>query len=1022
MRSRETMVGDVPIIIFIEKLKKLQVLAEDRFLFAPLRKKVDTIVNELEQILIFLEQENATSELRDQLLPILYSAEYIIESFLIKTRRRRKKGVANKINEVSLFVFAPWSQLQLSCKMNEIEKRIRDLSSTYRKVGTTVDWNAQASGLLERHSNSPQYHYDETLDLLIGREDTEKELVRRLIKDKEESLRVISLVSEGSLGKTALAKKVYNRLDIRQHFQCRVWVHVPEDFVHVPEDFKFKHLLLIIIAQIPIRVVKDVERMDEDQLSDMLFQFFMEVKFLIVLDNVASVDVWHKLVHPFADVANGSRVILTTRNADVASQVDPWSTPVNLVRLTDEDSWALFLNKVKVGTPEENNGSDYLNGFGERILRLCHGMPPAIILLGGVLSTMGVSEWSSVIDLLSHPCGEDDHSVPLSSILALSYRKLPFVLRPCFLYLALFPKMYEIPIRRLLHLWLAEGFVQTSTLETSVVPEDMAQVFLNELVCRNMIEIATRKLDGSPKTCRLPCFLHDVFLSKAEDIGFLHVHHCKSDCTNADSHSHNFFIHRLADQYYGGVKSTSESHTHNLCSYLMFEIQKRNTSNKEVEALLKGIMYGRNVALLKVIDLESIYRPVLPDNLGELQNLTYIGLRWTGLYSCPASIGDLPCLETLDLKYTNITTLPSSIWKAKKLRHLYMNEVSIPKPSKEPSIHLQTLVGLRINSKDPDKYGLTRLTNLRKLRLTCPSEALKGTVNCISGLGNLQTLKLRSRDPFGQPSDIVLSDKLKVHQSLVSISLFGVIKGGLANNLPQNLKTLALSMSKLEEDQMQLLGQLPKLNILILLARSYSGKKMEYSPGVFPELRVLKLWKLENLEEWGVEEGGLPKLEEMEIRDCEKLKKFEGSEHLGALKELVLTNMPKNFVEAVGKKSVKEKLVTNEWQVDEKVNERAASSSSLVLSCNVRLERECGCFGLPNANDNVIAVIFLQGSSSEESDGSHDQQPDSSSEESDGSHDQQPLAHQLKIALEQRDMVQEKLDDLREKLVSLASG
>ncbi|KAI8535926.1 hypothetical protein RHMOL_Rhmol10G0213600 [Rhododendron molle] len=213
------MVDDVPIIIFIEKLQKLQVLAEDRFLFAPLRKKVDTIVNELEQILTFLEQENASNKtLMNQLLPILYSADYIIESFLIKTRRRRKKGVANKINKVSLFVFAPWSQLQLRCKMNEIEKRIRAVSSTYSKVGKTVNWNAQASGLLERHSNSPQHYYDETLDLLIGREDTEKELVRRLIKDKEESLRVVSLVSEESLGKTALAKKVYNRLDIQAAF------------------------------------------------------------------------------------------------------------------------------------------------------------------------------------------------------------------------------------------------------------------------------------------------------------------------------------------------------------------------------------------------------------------------------------------------------------------------------------------------------------------------------------------------------------------------------------------------------------------------------------------------------------------------------------------------------------------------------------------------------------------------------------------------------------------------------------
>ncbi|KAG5529204.1 hypothetical protein RHGRI_029782 [Rhododendron griersonianum] len=886
------MAYDVPILIFINKLQKLQQLAEDRFLFAPLRNKMNKIVNELKQILTFLEQENASSKtLMDQLLPNLYSAEYVIESILLKTTRRRQKGVLNKITKKPLFV---WSQVQLSCKLKEIKKKIR---AVYIEFGMdmTVNPIPQPLGLVKRHD-------DEMPDLLVGRGDTEKEIVGRLMNNEEENLRVISLFSEESLGKTALAKNVYNRLDVRQHFQCRLWVHVPE-------DFSYKDLLLIIIAQLPVGVLKDVELMKEDQLSDMLFQFFMEVKFLMVLDNVPGVDLWRKLVRPFADMAKGSRIMLTTRNADVASQADPWSNPVRLERLNEEDSWVLFLNKVNVGTPwpEENNPQ---NGFRVEILRICGGSPPVIVLLGGLLSR--VSEWSSVIDHLSRRCGEDDHSVPLSSILALSYHKLQFVLRPCFLYLALFPKMYEIPLRRLLHLWLAEGFVQTSTKATSevpedMVPEDMAQIYFEELVCRNMIEIARRNPDGSPNTCRLPCFLHDVFLSEAEDIGF-HVHHRKSDCISPDSPN----LFRIADQYFG-VRSTSDSHTQKLCSYLLFETQKHNTPNKEIETLLKRIMQRRNVAFFKVIDLESIYRPVLPDKLGELQNLTYIGLRWTGLYSCPASIGDLPCLETLDLKYTNITTLPSSIWKAKKLRHLYMNEVSIEKPSKEPSIHLQTLVGLHIGSKDPDEYGLTRLTSLRKLRLTCHSKALKGTINWISGLGKLQTLKLRSRDPFGQPLDIVLSDKLKAHQSLVSISMFGMIKGGIAN-LPQNLKTLALSMSKLEEDQMPLLGQLPKLSILCLLAHSYSGNKMKFRLGSFPELRVLKLWMLENLEEWCGEEGGLPKLEEMEIRGCEKLKRFEGLNHLPALKELVLTNMPPDFVADIGQKYGTDRLLVNEWK------------------------------------------------------------------------------------------------------------
>ncbi|KAH7846548.1 hypothetical protein Vadar_015245 [Vaccinium darrowii] len=786
-RLRETMADDVPIIIL---LHKLQLIAEDRFLFAPLRKKVDKIVKKLEQILTFLEPENASSKtLMAQLPQILYSAEFITESFLLKTTHRRQKGVINKITKMPLSVFVQWNQIQLSCKMREIEKRIRAVSGKFKKMGNNVNPAPPALGNVRRHNNSSWHNYDETPDVLIGSGDIEKELVSRLINNEEDNLRVISLLSQESLGKTALAKKVYNRLDIRQHFQCRVWIHVPEDFTS-------KDLLLMIIAQIPINLVKDVELMNENQLSEMVFKIFMELKFLIVLDDVSTVDVWRKLVRAFADMANGSRVILTTRKADVALQVDPWSVPLGLKWLTDEDSWVLFLNKVKVGTPEENNG------LRLEILRICRGLPPAIVLLGGVLSTMELSQRSSVIDHLSRLYGQDDHSVPLSNLL-------------------------------------------------------------------------------------------------------------KS----------NFVVRRLADQYSGSTSeshtqklcSTSESHTQKLCSYLSFEIQKRNTSNRDIERLLKQIMNRASVVLLKVFDIESIYRPVLPDKLGKLQNLTYVGLRWTGLYSCPASIGDLPCLETLDLKYTNITTLPSAVWKAKNLRHLYMNEVSIPNPSKEPSTNFQTLMGLQISSKPPNEYGFNRLTGLRKLRLTCHSKVGEETMNCISGLGKLRTLKLRSRDPFGQPLEILFGNKLKDHQSLLSLSLFGRIKDDIGK-LPRNLKSLALSMSQLKEDEVQLLGKLPQLNILSLLAGSYAEQKMEYLMGNFRELRVLKMWKLENLEQWWVEEGGLPKLEKMEIRGCGKLKRFDGLKHLAAMKELVLTYMPPDFVADAGKKFGTNILLTNDWK------------------------------------------------------------------------------------------------------------
>ncbi|GMY35115.1 disease resistance protein rpp13, partial [Fagus crenata] len=592
----------------------------------------------------------------------------------------------------------------------------------------------------------------------VARGDAVEKLVARLINDKDESLRVISVVGKEALGETALARSVYNRLEIRRHFPWRVWLHVSRDLTYMD-------LLLIILKQLPRCVLKDLELMSEKELSDMLFKFLMEQRFLIVLDDVQTVDVWLKLFRPFADAVNGSRVILTTRDLDVAKGVDPWSSPLELRPLTEQESWSLFLKEV--GIQEYN--TDLLNNVrAEDIQSICDGLPQAILLLGGVLSTIELKEWSRVVIDLTHQ-SKDQGQSPLSKIVDFSFYLLPSVLKPCFLYLALFPKAYEIPIRRLLHLWLAEGFVQF--LPDVSIPEDEAKIYLEVLVCRNMIEIARWKSDGSPKTCLMPSFLYDHFLQKAKDIGFLHVHHSKLDsvCTSTDSPE--FHILRLADQF--GVKSncTMKSHIRKLRSYVSFNSQKRDTSNNGIGMLLKTIITKRGFVLLKVLDLEGVYKPMLPAKLGKLQNLKYIGLRWTGLDKCPDSIGDLPCLETLDLKYTNINNLPSSIWNAKKLRHLYMNELSIEIP-KESSQNLQTLMDLHIGANSPKDYGLDKFTSLRKLGLTCHSKSAEETAKCILQLGNLQTLKLKSRDPFGQPINLVL-EPMKEHRSLSNLYLFG---------------------------------------------------------------------------------------------------------------------------------------------------------------------------------------------------------------------------------------------------------
>ncbi|XXG84878.1 hypothetical protein AAC387_Pa11g0090 [Persea americana] len=154
--------------------------------------------------------------------------------------------------------------------------------------------------------------------------------------------------------------------------------------------------------------------------------------------------------------------MLTTRNRDVAVHADPSSPPLEIRLLKDDEAWELFLRKTFPGKNAPIVYPEELEETGRKILTKCHGLPLAIVLLGGLLSRREaiLSAWSIVLEDVTKRLAESSHSDALMEILALSYYDLPSDLKPCFLYLGLFPEDYEISSKRLIRMWIAEGFIQ----------------------------------------------------------------------------------------------------------------------------------------------------------------------------------------------------------------------------------------------------------------------------------------------------------------------------------------------------------------------------------------------------------------------------------------------------------------------------------------------------------------------------------------------------------------------------------
>ncbi|XP_056164722.1 putative disease resistance RPP13-like protein 2 [Syzygium oleosum] len=927
----------------------VHVLSEGKILSQGLRDQINTATNDLQNKFITLKllesgtnNDQQTSD-RSRLLDRARGAVDIADKVLLEASQHLKshKGRLAKIRALVHFM-SLWIRVRATKKMardfvarvEELSTHLSQMQDLSRNDLPNLDENASSRNA---HRGKVRWNGKVESDI-VGREDEERELLARLTvqDDNRDSLRlrVVSVVGEEAIGKTALVRNVYNRLEIDHSFQCRVWVHVPEEST-------LKGLLVKILKQTPLRELKDLEHMEQENLKEILHKSLMELRYLIVFDNLHEAKVMDDLMILLADARSGSRVIVTCRDPGIPSLIDPWTSPLKLNKLDADQSKRLL---GECGSVAEDPG------LTARILSKCSGSPPRILLLGGLAAA----------SCDSSPVMVDQHAAnpTLHDIVSWSFHKLPSLFKPCLLYFCLFPKDSEISTRRLFQLWLAEGLVRPLEHPTAIGGEEQvlrptAMACFQELAGRNLVHVVRcRKLSVRPKSCRLPSFLHDFLCNMATRLRLLQIH-SDTKCTYHSEESKvvngcSAWIVKYQDiNYHQESQQRAETEDHqkgdiqlqHLRSYVSFKTQKHGTRSREVEELLRPLISKGDCGLLRVLDLEGVYKPLLPDGLGNvLLNLRYLGLRWTVLDSIPESVGNMSRLETLDLKHTNVRNLPSSIWKVESLQHLYMNEVCFDKSTnrrtplaKYPS-NLQTLWGLYIGAAtSPMLDVLSKLTRLDKLGLTCNSPVVEEAAKCISKLTMLRSLKLRSRDLFGQPSDLNLSDMTGL-ESLVELYLLGSFpnrepledlpKRDDLELLPRNLKILTLSMSRLGSDPMPTLGKLESLEILNLFAGSYTGQKLNCRAGSFQSLRVLKLWKLEGVIEASVQETALCRLEELEIKNCGLLTSFASLDHIESLRQISLIKVKEELA-----MNIKAGL-TRQVFIKEKQSVTSSSSSS----------------------------------------------------------------------------------------------
>lgn len=789
------------------------------------------------------------------------------------------------------------AQYVINKKIRNIRKKIQDALRRREAYGLEhFQTRAESFSMVQRLCQRMNPSLVVKQSSIIGFDDNIEVLMGQLLSN-EEHLCITSVVGIEGTGKTTLASFIFNNDAVVDHFHYRVWVSMAQNHDFEPLEYRAKQIM----------GVEEVNWTTKEDLIQKLITVLENKRYLIVIDDVQTFQVWDSLKKAIPDMSTGCRVLLISRNLNASFLFEGPRTSVHTLQLlNDEDSLLLFRRNLKVDIHPE------LMKVGKEIVIKCGGLPSEILKMGDLLSQKDVTyeEWSRVLEEL------DQYKKPWFETIDAIDMNLPQNLKRCLFYFVLFPAKFVIPARRLIVLWAAEGLVHQGDNEEP--SEHVAERYLTELIDLNMVQIIKRKHNGKVKTCRLPYALRELWLTKAKESKFLHGH----GGTNSETSPKNCIIRRVADHLdqndicynhiHGDTRTASASlrtYYKDVLSFLSFDAQEGSKPGNDIGVFLNRCISSNCLLLLRVLDLEHVYKPKLPQDIGRLSKLRYLGLRWTYLESLPLSMSYLLKLQTLDLKHTCINILPSSLWKM-QLRHLYLSEIYRsrfpPRPHGGSLTDIQTLWGLFLDEDSPVKDGLDRLVNIRKLGLASQSmssqqEAIASQLDAIADwllrLKDLQSLRLKSRDEEGQPWNLHLKS-LSDHTCLTDIFLLGRLTSSstLSQLFPPSLIELTLSHSRLLEDPMQFLGDLPNLRSLSYRAESYMGKTMLCSSGSFLQLRSLKIWKLEQLEEWNIEQGALPCLRQLEIRSCGCLKMLpNGMQHVKTLLELKLTNMPMQF-------------------------------------------------------------------------------------------------------------------------------
>ncbi|GKV45218.1 hypothetical protein SLEP1_g52326 [Rubroshorea leprosula] len=816
---------------------------------------------------------------------------------------------------------------EIISKVKDISNRLKGMVDTSTALGLVslkvqVGERPNRGDAVRLTTSLPDSH-------VCGRESDKADVLRQLFNDEgsDKGYSVIPVVGMGGVGKTTLARLVYNEVE-EGCFEPKVWVCVSNQF----DILSITRTILEAVSN------ERCDLKDLNLLQEELKKKLSSKKFLLVLDDVwneGSVP-WDTLQKPFQLASAGSKIIVTTRNENVAKTMDR-KAKIHRLKPLEFEQCLPILAQQALG--EKNFGAHpNLKEVGEEIVEKCNGLPLVARVTGGLLQrSLDREYWKYINNKMLNLQAQESG---ILAVLMLSYHDLPFYLKQCFAYCALFPQDYPFKKDELVMLWMAEGLLWQKPGEQNRL-EEIGHQYFCELLSRSFFEQSSGN--------ELVYVMHDLIHDLAQFVAGRTCHNLQT-MLEVDKKSE--------------VKFEKVRHLSFHCSFFdiseKFEVLKEMKSLRTLIATNPGAhmcYLAKTVVLdmipelrcLRALSLRGYYIEKLPDSIRDLKCLKYLDLSETSIQSLPESIVFLLQLQTLLLfNCESFSKLPVTIGNLINLHHLDLRGTDSLEEMPSGIANLRDLLtlGKFIVGKENGSVKLSDLENLSQLKgelsildlhnVSNAHDARKASLGKIDGL---DWLLLQWTSDFGnsrnEDKEIEVLSWLKPHLKLKSLSIicYGGKEWPSWINCPlfSNLSYLKLCECR-RSPSLPSLGQLPALKELIVegMDAIESVDSKFYGHGTFQSLEKLEFRDMLVWEEWTSTMGGgvgFSCLHELVIENCPKL--------IGQLPRLVC--LARSFIEsliATEKVEIKECLeLTCLWEEGAEIENLARLEKMNIESC-----------------------------------------------------------------------------------------